>query len=232
MALAIEAFIETNSAPKTLHTGVWYVRLKPLDRRAGHVLRDITVSKWRTRVRESKGWHRIETSNRSMLRDLHEMRQNGNTDDRYLPHAFDICTFEEAKLTEKREREEKMRKREVRADVEHANTLSSSDLPSTGKSRDLAATESRQARMEAQKSADAERDVRRAQAAAEAAVMSEQERKAEVARLEREKATAEAELAEMDREDEDLSAGTENPEGIAGRTELRLGKTEGVSGTG
>lgn len=206
MTQAIEAFVERNQQPETLHTGVWYVRLKPLDKRAGHVLRDITVSKWRTRIRESKGWHRIETSNRAMLADLRAMRQDGNVDNRYLPRAFDICTFEEAKLVERREKEEKMKKREVRADVDHANVLSSSDLPSTGKSRDLAATEAREARAKAQKAADEERDARRIQRAAELKAMNEAEKRAAAEEAERRKAAAEAELAAMDKADEEAAA--------------------------
>jgi hypothetical protein len=204
---AIQKLLEEGVAPKTCQPGVWYVRLKPFDRRAGHLLRDLTLSRWRLRVREAKGWHRVQTQNEEMLRDLVGMTQTGQPADRYAAKAFDVCTFEEAKLAEKREREERMQRREVRADVDHATTLRSSDLPSTRRTRADDAAELRK-REDARRKAEAEeREARRAQARAEAAAMSAAEKEAEIARLEREKAAAEAALEEMDREDEALFEG-------------------------
>lgn len=205
MALAIEAFITSGNTPKTIHQSVWYVRLKPHDIRAGHKLRDITLSKWRTRIRESKGWHRIATSNREMLNDFFTMTQTGYASDPYAPKAFDVCTFEEAKLTEKREKEEKMRKREVRADVEHANVLRSADLPSRNEDRAEATAEARKATAAARQAAIDKRETRREQAKAEAAAMNAEERAAEIERLKRVKAASEAELDAMDAEDDNLA---------------------------
>lgn len=201
---AIQKLLEEGVEPKTVQPNTWYVRLKPYDRRAGHLLRDLTLSRWRLRVREAKGWHRVQTQNREMLHDLVTMTQTGQPADRYAPKAFDVCTYEEARLVEKREKEEKMQKREVRADVEHASVLRSSDLPSTRRTRADDAAELRK-REDARRKAEAEeREARRAQAAAERAAMSEAEKQAEIERLERQKAAAEAELAEMDKEDEML----------------------------
>lgn len=201
---AIQKLLEEGVAPKTVQPGVWYVRLKPFDRRAGHLLRDLTLSRWRLRVREAKGWHRVQTTNDDMLRDLVGMTQTGQPADRYAPKAFDVCTYEEAKLVEKREREEKMQKREVRADVEHASVLRSADLPSTRDSRAADAAELRKRETDRRKAEAEEREARRAQAKAEAAAMSEAERQAEIERLERKRAAAEAELEAMDKEDEAL----------------------------
>jgi hypothetical protein len=210
---AIEDFLQHGEEPKTVQPGVWYLRLKPYDRRANHLLRRLKISKWNIAIREQKGWHRVQNKTMACLQDLFDMQPA----DKYAPKALDICTYEEARLTEKREREAAVRAIEVRADVEHAHVLSSADLPSTSKSRTSAATEARKAKREAEKAAETEREERRVLRKAEAAAMTEAERAAEIERLQREKAAKEAELEAMDAEDEVLAVdGDEELETLSG----------------
>lgn len=214
---AIEDFLTKGTVPRTVQPGAWYVRLKPFDRRSGHLLKRLRVSKHAITIRENRGWHRIEGKSRECLQDLFDMKQTGQPADLYAPKALDVCTYEEARLAEKREREAAVTKHEVRADVEHAHVMRSADLPSTKKSRTSAATEARKAKREAEQAQETEREQRRERAKAEAAAMTAAEREAEIERIKREKAAKEAELEAMDAEDDELieTDGDDELEGLS-----------------
>ena len=65
------------------------VRLKPYDRRRGHVLRTLTYRGMKF-VGE-RGWYRVNRVTADELRTLHQVHG-----DPLSPRAFDVCTEEEA----------------------------------------------------------------------------------------------------------------------------------------
>lgn len=200
MALAIEALLYDGTRPATAEPGMWYVRIKPYNPRTGQLLRSLTLSKHGLRIKEQQGWRRLKNPSQELLRDLFHYRNEPG--DEHAQLAFDVCTFEEAKQEERREREAKIKKQEVRADVEHAGVLTTADLPSSGKSRAELRREAN-TRKAAERQADREaRDARRSGGRSPQRDAEESaEREALRDRILREQSAAEKELADLDAEE-------------------------------
>lgn len=200
MALAIEALLYDGTRPATAEPGMWYVRIKPYNPRSGHLLRSLTLSKHGLRIKEQQGWKRLKNPSQELLRDLFHYRNEPG--DEHAALAFDVCTYEEAKQEERREREAKIKKQEVRADVEHAGVLTTADLPSSGKSRAELRREANQ-RKAAERQADREAKEARRSASRSPQRDAEEsaEREATRDRILREQSAAEKELADLDEED-------------------------------
>jgi hypothetical protein len=74
------------------------VRLKAYDPRRGHVLRRFTYRG--IKFHEERGWYRVDKSVADYLRGVRQ-----RTGDEHSPLAFDVCTEEEAKGLDTREKE-------------------------------------------------------------------------------------------------------------------------------
>lgn len=190
---AIEELLYNGTRPTTSEPGIWYVRIKPYNPRAGLLLRSLTMSKHGLRIKEQQGWKRLKNPSTELLRDLFAYQNEPAGEN--SPKAFDVCTFEEGKSVERREKEAKIKKQETRADIEHAGVLTTADLPSGQKSRADLRRENN-ARKAAERQAEREERERRRSAKADAEEA--EERDAQRARIAREQAAAEAELAELE----------------------------------
>lgn len=91
------------SAAEALNPNLRLVRLKPFNRKLGHVLRTYMVRS--IKFLEEKGWYPVE--DQSLLAYLGTVRQVHN--DPLSPLAFDICTPEEALALDEAEEEEPIR---------------------------------------------------------------------------------------------------------------------------
>jgi len=103
------------------------VRLKPHDPRRGHVLRRYTYRG--IKFHEERGWYRVEKPVADYLRAVHQVPS-----DQHSPLAFDVCTDDEAKSLDAREKEAGTTRKAATDDIkvsaartEHAVTTE--DLP-------------------------------------------------------------------------------------------------------
>lgn len=80
------------------------VRLKPLNERKGHNLKVYMVEGARFNV--ERGWYRVPADFGERLRDVHQDHY-----DEESPFAFDVCTEEQARKLEEKERRELMNER-------------------------------------------------------------------------------------------------------------------------
>jgi hypothetical protein len=81
------------------------VRLKPYDPRRRHVLRRYTYNG--VKFHEERGWYRVAGDDAEYLRGVHQLAH-----DPHSPPAFDVCTDEEARaLDDKEKRETQVRVR-------------------------------------------------------------------------------------------------------------------------
>jgi hypothetical protein len=74
------------------------VRLKPHDPRRGFVLRRYTYRG--IKFHEERGWYRVDEAVADYLRDVHQV-----IGDEHSPPAFDVCSDEDAKAIDAREKE-------------------------------------------------------------------------------------------------------------------------------
>ena len=74
------------------------VRLKPHDPRRGYVLRRYTYRG--IKFHEERGWYRVEKSVADYLRQIRQV-----AGDEHSPPAFDVCTDDEAKAVDVRDKE-------------------------------------------------------------------------------------------------------------------------------
>ena len=74
------------------------VRLKPYDPRRGHVLRRYTYRG--IKLHEERGWYRVEKPVANYLRAVRQVAS-----DEHSPLAFDVCTDDEARALDAREKE-------------------------------------------------------------------------------------------------------------------------------
>ncbi len=109
------------------------VRLKPFNKKKGHVLRRYTYRGIRFDV--NRGWSRVERPVAQYLRDVRQV--SGDQDS---PPAFDVCTESEARALDEKEAEaarvstpaEKATRVSVaRSDAPGAADLTTNDLPSS-----------------------------------------------------------------------------------------------------
>ena len=129
-------FLENANKPQTAKPNKWWVRIKPYNKRTGHLAGTINftaLDRGRSLLlRERLGWRILDGPTPRMLRTIMEQRNEGNI----KPHACDVCTYEEAKRMEIEERLAKMREREQKSVVDGASVLSTSDLPVSHDERD------------------------------------------------------------------------------------------------
>lgn len=136
---AINEFLDHDTKPNTDRPGVWWIRLHPYMPKAGHKLQTVTFRKFRTTLRERKGWYQLEDPTHEFLealRDLHDEPGNSRT-----LKACQIHTREEAAELDRQAAAFARVKRNVRASAEDPNVLRTSDLPSSRESRRASARE-------------------------------------------------------------------------------------------
>jgi hypothetical protein len=97
------------------------IRLKPLDRKKGHVIHRYTA--FQTTFEESKGWYRVPEHVASYLATVHQL-----ADDEDSPLAFDVCTKEEAQRIDAAEK----KKAEERALAAEPNVAMARDVAGVG----------------------------------------------------------------------------------------------------
>lgn len=76
----------------------YLVRLKPHDARRGHVLRRYTYRG--IKFHEERGWYKVDKTVADYLRAVRQV-----PGDEHAPPAFDVCTEDEAKSLDAREKE-------------------------------------------------------------------------------------------------------------------------------
>ena len=74
------------------------VRLKPYDPRRGHRLRRYTYRG--IKFQEERGWYRVDKTVADYLRQVRQVAS-----DEHAPLAFDVCTAEEAKSLDAKEKD-------------------------------------------------------------------------------------------------------------------------------
>jgi len=107
------------------------VRLKPFDPRRGHVLRRYTYRG--IKLHEERGWYRLEKPVAEYLRTVRQQPA-----DPHSPLAFDICSEEEAKAVDNRDKDSSNARKtaadEIKVSVARTDgALTSADLPENGK---------------------------------------------------------------------------------------------------
>ncbi len=106
------------------------VRLKPYDERRGYVLRRYSFIG--IKFHEDRGWYRVEKQIADRLKNVHQI-----PNDIHSPLAFDVCTEEEAKELDAKEKADALRK-EAKDDIQLSKarsneTVITSDLPESNK---------------------------------------------------------------------------------------------------
>ena len=103
------------------------VRLKPYDPRRGHVLRRYTYAG--IKFHEERGWSRVEKPVGDYLRSVHQL-----SSDSHSPLAFDVCTADEAKALDAKEKDAATPRKTADDDIKLSEARSdgavtTSDLP-------------------------------------------------------------------------------------------------------
>ncbi|MCK9521470.1 MAG: hypothetical protein M0R76_00295 [Proteobacteria bacterium] len=103
------------------------VRLKPHDPRRGHVLRRYTYRG--IKFHEERGWYRVEKPVADYLRAVRQV-----VTDQHSPLAFDVCTDDEAKSLDAREKEAGATRKAATDDIKVSaarteNAVTTEDLP-------------------------------------------------------------------------------------------------------
>ena len=107
------------------------VRLKPYDPRRGHRLRRFTYRG--IKFQEERGWYRVDKTVADYLRQVRQVAS-----DEHAPLAFDVCTADEARALDAREKDaatprktadDDIKLSEARAD----DTMTTGDLPDDAK---------------------------------------------------------------------------------------------------
>ncbi len=106
------------------------VRLKPYNRKLGHVLRTFTI--WSMRFKEKNGWYEVE---QEIANGLKEIRQPpvGDRPPSMMPLAFDIMTQKAAIAYE----EEQRKLKEARAKALSPHKINVTKLAPSKKAGDL-----------------------------------------------------------------------------------------------
>jgi hypothetical protein len=94
-------------------------RLKPYDPRRRHLLRSFMHGPSGKRFEEKRGWYRVTDGVAKYLARVHQVESDPES-----PLAFDVCTLEEAKAIDAREKVVAER----RAGAADANDLTTGDL--------------------------------------------------------------------------------------------------------
>ena len=103
------------------------VRLKPHDPRRGHVLRRFTYRG--IKFQEERGWYRVEEDVAVYLRDVRQVAS-----DEHAPLAFDVCTPDEAKALDSKDKEATVTRKTAADDIKvsearAAGAMTTDDLP-------------------------------------------------------------------------------------------------------
>ena len=104
-----------------------FCRLKRYDHRRGHLLRRFTYKG--IKFHEERGWYRVEKTIADYLRTVHQADSNEHS-----PLAFDVCTEEEAKALDTKEKEEGTVRKEASDNIKlsvprNSGDLTTQDLP-------------------------------------------------------------------------------------------------------
>lgn len=99
--------------------GTKYVRLKPYDPRRRHLLRSFMHGPSNQRFEEKRGWYVVPDPLAKYLSAVHQIESDPDS-----PLAFDVCTLEEAKAIDAREK----KTAEKRAAAGEANDLTTNEL--------------------------------------------------------------------------------------------------------
>lgn len=83
-----------------------HVRLKPYNPKRGHLLRRYTV--FGIRFECEKGWYEVDDDIAIYLKTVHQDNNDPDSKD-----AFDVCTLDEAKELDRKERRERLRRGET-----------------------------------------------------------------------------------------------------------------------
>ncbi len=107
------------------------VRLKPHDPRRGHKLRRYTYRG--IKFQEERGWYRVDKDVADYLR---EMRQAAT--DEHAPLAFDVCTADEAKALDSKEKDDATARKTAADDIKLSEprgggAVTTGDLPDGAK---------------------------------------------------------------------------------------------------
>jgi len=107
------------------------VRLKPFDPRRGQVLRRFTHAG--IKFHGERGWYRVEKAVAEYLRAVRHRSADPNS-----PPAFDVCTEEEAKALDAREKDTANARKAATDDIKlsvarPAGAVTTADLPEPGK---------------------------------------------------------------------------------------------------
>jgi hypothetical protein len=97
-------------------------RLKPHDPRRGHVLRRFTYAG--IKFDERRGWYRIEPDVAEYLRTVHQRPADPHT-----PLAFDVCTDEEARALDARDKEAANPRKTATDDIELSPARADGTVP-------------------------------------------------------------------------------------------------------
>ena len=102
-------------------TQTMLVRLKPYNPKCGFFLRRFSYRG--VRLQEERGWYRLNGEVGEYFRGVRQVDIDPNS-----PLAFDVCTEEEARALEEKERKEKRRRARVRDAIAVNEPLADDDL--------------------------------------------------------------------------------------------------------
>jgi hypothetical protein len=97
------------------------IRLKPLDKKKGHVIHRYTA--FQTTFEEAKGWYRVPDPVAAYLATVHQLPNDEDS-----PLAFDVCTPDEAERIDAAEK----KKAEERARAAEPNVAMARDVTALG----------------------------------------------------------------------------------------------------
>ncbi len=108
------------------------VRLKPYDQRRGHVLRRFTYAG--IKIHEERGWYRVKKDVAEYLRTVRQQ-----TGDPHSPLAFDVCSEQEAKALDARDKEASKSRKTATDEIKlsaarSTGSVTTADLPTLAKS--------------------------------------------------------------------------------------------------
>ena len=103
------------------------VRLKPYDPRRGHRLRRFTYRG--IKFQEERGWYRVDKPVADYLRKVRQVAS-----DEHAPLAFDVCTADEARALDAREKDAATPRKTADGDIKLSearadDTMTTGDLP-------------------------------------------------------------------------------------------------------
>jgi hypothetical protein len=97
------------------------IRLKPFDRKKGHLIHRYTA--FQTTFEETRGWYRVPDHVASYLATVHQVAEDEDS-----PLAFDVCTKEDAERIDAAEK----KKAEERALAAEPNVAMARDVAGLG----------------------------------------------------------------------------------------------------